>query len=479
MNTQTILAFTLYFIILIIIGLTAHWRHRHSSGSITSSRSLNYWVTAISAHASDMSNWLFMGLPAAVFVMGLFQAWTAIGLVTCMFLNWHFIAPRLRRDTEHYKCFSLAGYFAARLNASAGFLHIITFIASLLFFTVYVSAGFVGMGILFETLFGIPYGIGIFIGIVVILIYTFVGGYVAVAWTDLFQGLFLLAVIILVPLYILGDVGGIQGVKNAIIEHNLSLTMIPDFSLDTIINIILLTLGWGMGYFGQPHILSKFMGLKNPNEMHKSKYVGSSWLILSLFSGVAVGLVAIPFFNGHLAEPDLVFISMVRDTFTPFLTGLILSGILAATISTIDSQILVLAHTITEDFYQRLIRRNKAPLREMRFVSRVSIIVVIITPFIIAMIRPANIYDLVLYSWTGLGASFGPLIIMCLYSKRVNKYGAIAGLFVGTLMAAIWPILEKMWLTHSVSYTIPGLVPSFILSILTISIVSRLTTTTK
>ena len=471
MELYTVIAFTIYFVVLISIGLFAAWRHSKASGSLTSSRSLNYWVTAISAHASDMSTWLFMGLPVAVFSLGLFQAWIPVGLVLCMFLNWHFIAPKLRRETERYECFSLAGYFASRFNDPAGFLHIITLFASLIFFLAYVSAGFIGMGILFNSLFGISYNTGLLICVAAIIIYTFVGGYVAVAWTDFFQGLFLLLVIVVVPIIMIGKVGGINGVMKALSHYNLSLSMIPDFSFDTIINIILLTFGWGLGYFGQPHILSKFMGIRDPNEMHKSKYVGTVWLVLTLFAATCIGLIAVPYFENVISDPQLIFVLMVKDNFSALITGFILSGVLAATISTVDSQILVLANNITEDFYQRIIRKNQARLRELRFVSRVSILLVTIIPLFIAYGRPANIFNIVLYSWTGLGVSFGPLLIMSLYSKRTNKYGAITGLFVGSFTAAIWPFIDNL-IQPMIGHSIPGLVPGFILSISTIFIVS-------
>jgi sodium/proline symporter len=471
MELQTIIAFTIYFVVLISIGLIASWKDNKSSGDITSSRNLNYWVTAISAHASDMSTWIFMGLPAAVFSAGLFQTWIPVGLVLCMFLNWHFIAPKLRRETERYKCFSLAGYFAARFDASAGFLHVFTLAASLIFFIAYISAGFIGMGILFNSLFGISYNTGLLICVAAIIIYTLVGGYVAVAWTDFFQGLFLLGALVIVPIVMISKVGNIEGVMQSLSQQNLSLSMIPDFSFETFINIILLTFGWGLGYFGQPHILSKFMGIRDPNEMYKSKYIGTAWLILTLISATCVGLIGAAYFKGSLEDPQLVFILMVKNNFSLLSAGFILSGVLAATISTADSQILVLANNITEDFYQRLIRKNKARIRELRFVSRISILIVILIPLIVAYGHPSDIFNIVLYSWTGLGASFGPVLIMALYYPKANKYGAISGLCVGALTAAIWPFVDDFIIGRS----IPGLVPGFIISILTIFIVSKIT----
>ena len=261
MQKEILAAFSAYFLILILIGLTAYKKQARSSGSITSSRSLGCWVTAISAHASDMSSWLFMGLPAVVFLTGVFQFWAAVGLTLFMFLNWQFIAKKLRTETEKYQCFSLSGYFGFRFHTPTGALHWISSIMALVFFTFYVAAGFVGMGLLFETVFQIPYHIGICIGISVVVIYTFVGGYVAVAWTDFFQGLFLLVIILVVPFLALEHVGGISKVIAAINIKQLSLQLIPTYSFNTFFKITLLIAGWGLGYFGQPHILSKFMGI--------------------------------------------------------------------------------------------------------------------------------------------------------------------------------------------------------------------------
>ena len=480
MQKEILIAFSAYFLLLVLIGLLAYKKQAKSSGSITSSRSLGYWVTAISAHASDMSSWLFMGLPAAVFLTGVFQFWAAVGLTLFMFLNWQFIAKKLRQETERYGCFSLSGFFGFRFDTPTGSLHWISSVMALVFFTCYVAAGFVGMGLLFESVFAIPYSVGICVGISVVVVYTFVGGYVAVAWTDFFQGLFLLVVIVVVPLFAVYYVGGVDVVWASIQEKGLSLALFPSFTFSTFFDIFILVVGWGLGYFGQPHILSKFMGIKNPKDMHKSKYIGTCWQIITLCAATAVGLVAVAFFKEGTPNPDLLFVKMVQILFHPLIAGFVLCAILAATISTIDSQILVLANLLTEDFYQRSLRKNASP-QELRLVSRVSIVLIAVLAFFVAYLfnYSVSIYYLVLFSWTGLGCSFGPLLLFALYSKRVNAQGAIAGILSGGLVAAfwtwlLWPQLQSMLPFSWVQRDIPAMIPGFLFSSLMILLFSAL-----
>ncbi len=442
MDMQLLAAFAAYFVILIIIGLCAYRKQAASSGSITGSRSLSYWVTAISAHASDMSSWLFMGFPAAVFTTGLFQFWAAVGLVSFMFLNWQFIAPRLRRETERYGCFSVSSYLGYRFKAPSGALHLISSVMALIFFTFYVSAGFVGLGLLFETVFGLPYNYGVTVGITVVVIYIFIGGYVAVAWTDFFQGLFLLVVILVVPVFVYFDVGGYDVIKEAITVKGLSTSILPNFDALTILDLFYLVVGWGLGYFGQLHILSKFMGIAHPNELRKAKYIGITWQILTLMAATAVGLIGIAYFKNGIDNTDLIFVHIVQALFHPLIAGFILCAILAATMSTIDSQILVLANVLTEDFYQKTFR-PKASNSELRLVSRIAVILIAVLAFCVAFNKVSSIYELVFYSWTGLGCSFGPILIMALYSRHVNKYGAIAGILSGGIISASWPWVQE------------------------------------
>lgn len=466
---MTLLAIGIYVAILFLIGFLSYKRTQTASDFIIGSRGLNYWFTAMTAHASDMSSWLFMGFPAVIFIGGLFNVWFAVGLTLFMLLNWLFIAPRVRIKTEEYNSMTFSSFFESRFHDTSGMIRICTAVISLIFYTIYISAGIVGLGILVDTLFGIPYLIAISVGILVVIPYLFIGGYTTLAWIDLFQGLFLLLVIVLVPAIILPQVGGIVGVKEALHADHLSFSMIPNTSATTLWSILFSICGWGIGYFGQPHIVTKFMGIKHVSHIKKSMMVGMCWQVIALGSATAIGLIGVAYFTQGLANPELVFVEMVKDTFPPVLTAFMLCGVLGATISTMDSQILVLASSLTEDFYKRIFHKN-ATSEQLLWVSRMFILAVTAFAFIIAFFKISTIYSLVLYAWSGLGSAFGPLLVFALYSKRANKYGAWAGIVTGGLISIFWPLTN-----HLFTIDVPTMVPGFILSSIAIYVVSLLT----
>lgn len=469
MHIYELSAVILYLGLVISIGVLSYRRHLSATDFIIGSRSMNYWLTALAAHASDMSSWLFMGYPAAVFGVGLFGAWSAVGLIIFMYLNWQFIAPKIRIATEQFNSLTFSSFFESRLADTTGMIRIFTAIMQLVFYTIYISSGLIGLGLVMHTLFEINYDIGILIGILVVVPYVFFGGYLTLAWIDLFQGFFLMGMIIFVPLYILPNVGGWAGIEQSLAHKNLSLSLFPNFSTKTIWEIISMAAGWGLGYFGQPHIITKFMGIKQVSQIGKSKYIGMSWMIISLTAATLVGLVGIAYFTHGLADSEQVFIQIVRDNFHPFFIAFILCAVLAATINAVSSQVLVLSSSLTEDFYKRIFRKD-ASSQELLIVSRAGVVIVALVAFAIAYAKPTSIYTLVLYAWSGLGASFGPLLLFSLYSRKINKYGAWAGILSGGSIAAVWPLINKAF-----SLKIPSLLPSFIISCLLIVIVSRLT----
>lgn len=462
-------AILIYFAVLLTIGIFSYKRHLSATDFIIGSRSLNYWLTALAAHASDMSSWLFMGYPALIFLGGVFKAWAAVGLITFMLLNWILVAPKIRVATEQYNSLTFSSFFESRLADTSGLIRIFTAIMSVIFYTIYISAGLVGLGLLIETLFNIDYYIGIFIGIIIVVPYVFIGGYTTLAWIDLFQGIFLMCVIIFVPLYLLPRLGGWDTLLATMHEKKLSTSLLPSYSPKTLLIIILEILGWGLGYFGQPHIVTKFMGIRNVSEIGKSRLIGMSWMVLSLSAATLVGLVGIIFFQNGLADSEQVFIEMVKDTFHPFLIGFILCAVLAATINAMSSQVLVLSSSLTEDFYKRIFRKTASP-KELLIVSRLGVVIVALFAFFIAYGKFSTIYSLVLYAWSGLGAAFGPLLLLSLYSKKINKFGAWSGIMLGGGIAATWPYFNK-----KLSIDIPNIVPAFIISFLAIIIISRLT----
>lgn len=458
-------AIAIYVAILFTIGFWSYRGHKTATDFIIGARSLNFWLTALAAHASDMSSWLFMGFPAIIYTGGVFNAWFAVGLTFFMFLNWLIVAPRVRIQTEEYNSLTFSSFFESHFHDTSGLIRIFTAVMSFVFYTIYISAGIVGLGLLIETLFTIPYVIGISVGIFIIIPYLFIGGYTTLAWLDLFQGLFLMVVIVVVPIIVLPKVGGFQGVSQALDTYHLSKSLLPNLKLETLWQVFIGVCGWGIGYFGQPHIITKFMGIRKVKDMKKSMAVGVSWQIITMTFATLIGLVAVPYFHGGLHNPELAFVSMVKQTFPPMIMAFILCAVLAATISTMDSQILVLASSLTEDFYKRIFRKM-ASAKELLWISRLFVLIVAAISFVIAFFKVSTIYSLVFYAWSGLGSSFGPLLLFSLYSKKANRYGAWAGILVGGCIALVWPIFN-----HTVSPLIPG----FLFSSLAIWLVSYFT----
>lgn len=463
------LAIFLYFSILIFVAIRSFKRSLSDTDFIIGNRSMNFWLTALAAHASDMSSWLFMGYPATIYALGLNQAWAGIGLILFMFLNWQLIAPRVRIATEQYDSLTFSSFFESRLGDVSGVIRVFTALMLFVFYTIYISAALVGMGLVLETLFGLDYHIGVIVGILIVVPYVFMGGYLTLAWIDLFQGLFLMVVIVFVPLYMLPSVNGFSGIRQALELKNLSSSLLPSFDTHSILSILFLTVGWGLGYFGQPHIITKFMGIRKVTEIGKSKLIGMSWMVIALTAATLVGLVGVAFFSTPLTDSSEVFIQMVKLSFPPFIVGLILCAVFAATINAMSSMVLVLSSSLSEDIYKKIFNK-KASSKELLFVSRLSVIFVSLIAFSIAAAKLDTIYGLVLYAWSGLGASFGPLLLLCLYMPSINRYGAWCGILVGGLVSALWPLFSKY-----LPIDVPPLLPAFILSFLSIWIVSKLT----
>lgn len=461
-------SFIIYFIFLLAIGLIAHRKHTSAADFMVGARSLNFWVTALSAHASDMSSWLFMGLPMIVFMKGLPAIWIALGLLGGMFVNWHYIAPKLRVATERYNSFTLSAFFESHFRDQSGVLRLLSASLMLIFLTHYLSAGLISLGVLFESLFQVDYMLGIFIATAVMLAYTSLGGFVAVAWADFFQGIFLLIMILIVPTVAYRELsGGWDSIVSCAANRQVSLNIFPH-SLGEAWSLLTLALSWGLGYLGMPQVLSKFMGIRSPSEIYKAKILGLSWQLLSLLAATASGLVGIAYFCQGIDNAELVFVKMCTSLFSPLMAGLVLCAILAATISTMDSQILVISGIITDDFYDNFFNRQKNE-KKMLLVSRLSICAVSIAALLIASSRSTTIYDSVFYAWTGLGCSFGPLMLSSLYAKTLNRNGAIAGICTGGLFGLLYPKLASPELLE----LLPTMIPGFLASLVAIHLVSR------
>jgi sodium/proline symporter len=458
-----VLAFVGYLVLVAVIGFGASKLQRSSGSSdfILGGRSTHWLLTALSAHAADMSDWLFMGLPAAVFLQGGTQVWIPIGLLCGMFGAWQFVARPLRIMSAEYGATTLASFFQKRYADRQGLIGAVAALISFFFFAIYISVGLKGIGYVLETAFGIQYHIGIAIALTVILGYLLVGGFASVAVLDLFQGIFLLAMLLLVPIVAYFYVGGAAQIFDAAAFKGVSLSLVPDFSFFTMLSIVLNPFAWALGYFGMPHILTKFMGSANATDLHKAKYVGVTWQLLATGAAVMVGIVGIAYFQGvDLAKPELIFVLMAKQLFTPFWAGVVLCAIVAATISTVDSQLLVLAGIITEDFYRGIIYPT-ASARELKNAYTGALIVAATIGFAIAWHESSTIMGLVRYAWAGLGAAFGPLMLVALYSNYANKYGALAGIITGALVAATWDLVNPLITTMQIYAIVPAYVASF------------------
>ncbi|MGR3912429.1 MAG: sodium/proline symporter [Candidatus Rhabdochlamydia sp.] len=468
MYTFEFLAIVLYISILLLISYASYQKHLSSNDFIIGSRSLNSSLTALSAHASDMSSWLFLAYPALVFSQGMLSLWTAIGLIFCMFLNWQLIAPRIRVKTEQFESLTLSSFFEHRLQDSSGVLRLFSALILIVFYTIYISAFLIGLGDLLVSLFPLHYSVAILLGISTVIPYVFSGGFVTLAWIDLFQGVFLLLVILFIPSYLMTKIS-FQEIMPSLTLYHRSPSLFPDFSPATLISILSLSLGWGLGYFGQPHIITKFMGIKEVKKISQAKWIGMGWMTLSLGGATLIGLLGISFFQGSLANPETLFIQIVKGSFSSFFVGLILCAVLGATMNAMSSQILVLSSTLSEDFYKRFINPLASSQKLLR-VSRMGVILSCSMAYFIAYHKFSSIYILVNYAWSGIGASFGPLLLLSLYSKQLHKYGAWAGILGGGLFSGVWPFLNP----HITSYTIAPLLPAFFFSLILIIFVSFL-----
>jgi len=465
-----ILALVLYFGLLSGVVFWSSRQVKSSTDFIIGNRSMNYWLTAMAAHASDMSSWLFMGYPALIYIGGLYQSWTAVGLVICMWFNWQWVATKFRTLTGEWNCSTFSGFLSRRFQDEAGWLPRLSAFFSFLFYTVYICAGLTGLGLLGQSLFGISYDTSILVGAAIVVAYVIMGGFITLAWIDLVQGLFLMIVIAVVPFIVMNNIGGWEKVTLDWKTLGTDLRFFPSNGLE-LIAVLTMLFNWGLGYFGQPHIVTKFMGIRNPQEISKSRNVGMAWMVLSLAAATFMGLVGVSYYQGNLSDPQMVFITMAKETFSPFLVGLILCAVLAATMNVISSQLLILSSILTEDVYKRLFKRELTS-RHLLNASRVWIVLAILFSYVIASFKFSSIYTLVQYAWSGLGASFGPLTLIALYSTRANKYGAIAGMMAGGLTVAAWPLVGGY-----LPFTLDPLIPGFILNGVTVYAISYFTRT--
>ena len=437
MTGPTVITFVAYLILLLGIGFYFYRRNESIEEYLLGGRGMGAWVTALSAQASDMSGWLLMGLPGAIYVSGLADAWIAIGLFIGTALNWIFVSRRLRVYTQKTDSITLPCFFEARFGDPTGLLRIVGAIVILIFFTIYASSGLVAAGKLFESTFGVSYQAAVIIGGAVIVVYTFLGGFLAVCWTDLFQGALMVVALVVVPALAYGKAGGLTGIREAMVAREVSMSLLPAGGAAALLGIVS-AMAWGLGYFGQPHILVRFMSAKSLAKLSESMVIAIVWVLISLAGAVVIGLVGIGLFETIPGDdPEKVFIHMIAAVTHPWIGGVMLAAILSAIMSTIDSQLLVSSSALTEDFYQKVIKRDAGP-REVVLVGRVCVILISLVALVLALRPNDTILGIVAYAWGGFGAAFGPLLLFALYSRRTSWQAALAGMITGTVVLVIW-----------------------------------------
>ncbi|MDR3300385.1 MAG: sodium/proline symporter PutP [Candidatus Accumulibacter sp.] len=439
--------FLIYIFLMLFVGYLG-WRQTSDlSDYILGGRRLGAFVTALSAGASDMSGWLLMGLPGAVFLSGISEAWIAIGLTIGAWCNWRWVAGRLRVYTEYSgNALTLPDYLANRFEDRTHWLRLFSALVILVFFTIYCASGVVAGARLFSALFDVAYPTALWIAAVATISYVFIGGFLAVSWTDTIQASLMITALIMVPLMVIYADGG-PAASLAVI-HEAAANLEPGsvsytdllHKLDFIAVVSLLA--WGLGYFGQPHILVRFMAAKSLAEIKPARRIGLTWMILCLAGAVAVGFFGIAYFHSHpnaavSANPETVFIELSRLLFTPWLAGMLLAAILAAVMSTLSCQLLVCSSALTGDIYHVFFRRA-ASNRELVWVGRAMVLFVALVAIFIAGDPDSRVLKMVSYAWAGFGASFGPVILISLFWKDMTRNGALAGMIVGAITVIVW-----------------------------------------
>jgi sodium/proline symporter len=465
--------FALYLLIVLVIGVVAWRRTRDLSDFVLGGRRLGSWVTALSASASDMSGWLLLGLPGYAYVAGLEAIWLALGLLVGTWLNWRLVAARLRVASERAgDALTLPQYFSNRFQDNSGLIRVVASLFVLLFFLFYTSSGLVAGGKLFAAVFDLPYIWAVGLGAFTIILYTAFGGFLAVSWTDLFQGLLMAAALVAVPVMALQLTGGPGTAFDLLsVQHPALLDPFSDRQGEPLgVLAIVSLLAWGLGYFGQPHILARFKAVQSVERVPQARRIAVGWVLITLTGACLVGLLGISVFETPLPDAEKVFIRLVDLLFHPLVAGICLAAILAAIMSTADSQLLVASSAFTGDIYRVLLRRQ-ASQAELVVVGRLAVLSIAFAAFLLAMDPQNRVLDLVSYAWAGFGAAFGPAVLLSLYWRGMNRQGALAGILSGGITVLVWKPLEGGL------FDLYEIVPGFIVSILAILLVSRLTGT--
>ncbi|MGW7006223.1 sodium/proline symporter PutP [Streptomyces sp. NPDC054933] len=456
MELQTapiMIIFGLFMIAMITVGICVYQETRTFADFALGGRQLSAVIVALSAEASDMSGWLFLGLPSAVYAAGIGATWIAVGLIIGTYLNWRFVAPRLRTYTELADdSVTLAAYLEVRFEDDRRLLRIITATVTIVFFTVYVASGFVAGGLLFDQIFDVGFEFGLTVFAVVMVAYSVLGGFRAVSTSHSVQGTLMLIAAVALPAMGLIRLGGFGALRDSLSDKTPALldmgaqANLTDGQWTTGKPLgavaVISMLAWGLGYFGQPHILARFMAIRSTREIPTARRIGVSWVILVLVGASLAGLIGVSLIHQPLHDTETVFIVLSGQLANPWVAGVLLVGVLAAIKSTADSQLLVTATSITEDLFRAFLNRSASDT-VLVWVARAAVLVVALVAYVIALSGGA-VLDIVAYAWAGFGAAFGPVLLLSLYWPRMTRAGAMAGIVTGALTVGLWDQIDPL-----------------------------------
>lgn len=484
-----LIVLSVYLMIMLLMGVYFYRKNKNQADYFLGGRNLNVWVTSMSAQASDMSGWLMMGLPGAAFLLnegnslaGAF--WTAAGLAVGTYLNWLIIAKRLRKYSEFSNnSITIPTYFENRFRDKTHLIRIISAVFIIVFFLIYTAAQFSSGAKLFNAVFGLDYGTALLIGAAVIISYTFLGGFLAVCWTDLIQGCLMFFALIILPVIAISKMGGSVKTFNMVsalsnVPGGLGLKDLTGIGTLSVMGIISIA-AWGLGYFGQPHILIRFMGIKSSKDIKPARRIAIVWAVITLFAAICIGVVGKAYMSTILTPDKLnsidgekIFIYLVQNILTgpgaAIIAGVLLTAILAAIMSTADSQLLVASSAVSEDIC-KILFKSKITEKQLVWVSRISVLVIAVIALFMAKDPNSSVFGLVSYAWAGFGAAFGPAMLLSLYWKRMNWQGALAGILSGGITAILWKNFVRPY------FDMYEILPAFIVSLIFIVVVSKLT----
>ena len=469
--SPVLLGFVGYLLVVVVVGFVTFRFTKTLADFLLAGRRLGAWVVAFSERASGESAWLLIGLPGLALATGFSAIWSAIGCAVGIFVSWTLVARRLRVQTERLGALTLPDYFEARFQDGSHLLRIVSMAVIVFFFTFYVSAQFLAAGKVLNTTFGLAPLHGMIIGAVIILFYTIMGGFFAVAWTDLVQGILMAAAMVVLPLAAWIELGGVSGVAERIGQYDPNLLYVTGGQSGhaLIWGLVIGSLGIGLGYVGQPHLLTRFMAIREARELRKGTFIAMSWVVVAFWGAVLVGIAGLAHFGPEgLADAEHVMPQMATLFLPAGIAGIIISAAIAAMMSTADSQLLVATSALSEDIYHQLINKE-APQRRLVAISRIGTVLIGLIAFLLALRAEQQVYWFVLYAWAGLGAAFGPAIVLSLWWKRTTRWGAFAGMVTGSAIAVIWhnvPVLKAF---------VYELVPAFVGALIAVVVVSLLT----